>query len=104
MKVTRTVPAKMNKAPFPFCGKLVCSEETERQHNLLANFIESFWQRQGGEDFAVSSTFGESKVIFWVSAETQERLNDFMDFVLDLLKRGFEQSGQQCEISEVPEK
>jgi len=99
MFINKVVPAKAEgetNAPYPYCGKLVCTEETEQDRNLFARFIEDCWLRQGGEDFAVSFVPTEKEAILWVSAKTEQRLEDFMKWTIDLLVKGLEQQGVKC--------
>ncbi len=101
MQVQKVIPATQESgvdAPHSYLGKIVCIEDNEQDHNLLANFVETCWNSQGGEDYTVSFSPTDTESILWISAVTQERLEDLIEWTIDLLKRGFEKAGATCTI------
>ncbi|MDP1688754.1 MAG: hypothetical protein Q8L47_01320 [bacterium] len=99
MRMKKVIPANYKggaKKPFKYCGKIVCLEDTEKDQQLLASFIEDCWQKQGGDDYLVSFTPTNKESVLWVSAKTKKRLNGVIDWAIDLLIKGFKQEGEKC--------
>ena len=72
------------KGPHNFYGKFVCHTDDESVNNLVVLYAEQYWQRQRGDDFAVSFVPSMTDgVSFWVNAATIDRLRDFMDYSID---------------------
>lgn len=84
--------------PHRNVGKLVFTDESERGHNLLADFVESVWMQAGSEDYAVSFAPSTTEATLWVSGRSQEVVDGVLDETIDRLKGGFERSGEVLEV------
>ncbi len=69
--------------PHEHYGRLVCQEETAREQQYLARFVENVWSRAGDEDHVVSFSPGMSLTAFWVNGTTKEVVTDLIDETAD---------------------
>ncbi|MBT6691528.1 hypothetical protein HOB10_04315 [Candidatus Parcubacteria bacterium] len=89
------------EGPHPHYGKFICTITEAAEHNLIALFIEQVWNQVGDETVSVSMNITDDETIFWVNANTPEKVIQVIDTVTDgMIKPRFKNEGFTVEVEE----
>lgn len=78
---------------FPLTGNLILANLNEWENNEFGLFVENVWEGVRGDDLATSFSPTGDALILWVSATTQEKVDEVLDWTLQTLKDGFGKKG-----------
>ncbi|MFH1638511.1 MAG: hypothetical protein ABIB71_08855 [Candidatus Woesearchaeota archaeon] len=90
MKIQKIYRAQKPKVegPYEHYGSIICEEETAREEQHLARFVEEVWYQLDCKDYVISFVPGISLTAFWVNAKTEDIVANIIDDAVSQISKG----------------